>query len=429
MSEIKMMDTEYRLPLRIAVIGGGAAGMMAAAAAARENRSAHVTVFERNGASMMGRKLGITGKGRCNVTNDATRDEFLENVPRNPRFLYSAFAAFTPQDVMAFFEGLGVPLKVERGRRVFPVSDRAEDIVRALRGEVRAAGCSVVGARVREIRVSEGENGNTFEVEAGSHGGTFDRVILATGGASYPRTGSEGDGYAFADALGHTVTELVPSLVPVECPGRLCPALQGLSLRNVGMKIIRRDNGKTVYEDFGEMMFTHFGMTGPMILSASAHIRDIEPGKYEARFDLKPALDEQMLDARLLSDFAKYKNRDFGNALSDLLPQKMIGPFVVMSGIPSTEKVNSITKEQRRTIAELLKCFPVQISGLRPIDEAIITSGGVSVREIDPKTMGSRRVPGLFFAGEILDVDAYTGGYNLQIAWSTGRLAGISAAR
>lgn len=422
------MDIANLSPLRIAVIGGGAAGMMAAVAAARENREARVTVFERNGAGMMGRKLGITGKGRCNVTNDATRDEFLSNVPRNPRFLYSAFAALTPQDVMAFFEGLGVPLKVERGRRVFPVSDKAEDIVRALRGAVRAAGCTVVGARVSAITPSEADGAPVFEVAAGTHGGTFDRVILATGGASYPRTGSEGDGYAFAEALGHTVTELIPSLVPVECPGRLCPALQGLSLRNVGMKIVRRDNGKTVYEDFGEMMFTHFGMTGPMILSASAHIRDIEPDRYEAQFDLKPALDAPTLDARLLADFEKYKNRDFGNALGDLLPQKLIGPFVVMSGIPSTEKVNSITREQRRAVAELLKCFPVRLSGLRPIDEAIVTSGGVSVREIDPKTMESKLVPGLYFAGELIDVDAYTGGFNLQIAWSTGHLAGTAAA-
>lgn len=423
------MNTTFYSPVRIAVIGGGAAGMMAAAAAARENREARVTVYERNGVGMTGRKLGITGKGRCNVTNDATRDEFLENVPRNPRFLYSAFSGFTPQDVMAYFEGLGVPLKVERGRRVFPVSDRAEDIVRALRGDVKASGCTIVGARVRAVtRVTEDER-EVFSVEAGTHSGIFDRVIIATGGASYPKTGSDGDGYRMAEELGHTVTELVPSLVPVECRGSLCPAMQGLSLKNVGMKIVRTDNGKCVYEDFGEMMFTHFGMTGPMILSASAHIKDIVPGRYEARFDLKPALDEQVLDARILSDFEKYKNRDFGNSLSALLPQKMIGPFVVMSGVPATMKVNSVTREQRRAVVSLFKNFPVALAGLRPIDEAIITSGGVSVKEIDPKTMESRLVPGLYFAGEIIDVDAYTGGYNLQIAWSTGKLAGRSAAQ
>ncbi|MCQ2354371.1 MAG: NAD(P)/FAD-dependent oxidoreductase [Clostridia bacterium] len=415
--------------IKVAVIGGGAAGMMAAAAAARAG--AAVTVYERNGSGMLGRKLGITGKGRCNVTNDATRDEFLENVPRNPRFLYAAYAAFPPQDVMAYFESLGVPLKTERGRRVFPVSDKASDIVDALKREVRASGCHVVGARVRGIKKEKENNGSgeRFDVDAGDRSGVFDRVIICTGGLSYPRTGSEGDGYRMAESFGHTVTELVPSLVPIVCPGGLCPSMQGLSLRNVGLKIVEKNSGKVAYEDFGEIMFTHFGLTGPMALSASARLHDIVPGKYEAQIDLKPALDMQTLDARLLSDFSKYKNRDFQNSLSGLLPQKMIEPFVGMTGIPADLKVNSVTREMRKRIAECLKCFMVPLSGLRPVEEAIITSGGVSVREIDPKTMESKLVPGLYFAGEIIDTDAYTGGYNLQIAWSTARLAGLAAAK
>lgn len=406
----------------VAVVGGGAAGMMAASTAARSGAS--VTLFERNGQGMLGRKLGITGKGRCNVTNDATRDEFLENIPRNPRFLYTAYASFSPQDVMAYFEGLGVKLKTERGRRVFPVSDKASDIVDALKRELKDSGCRIVGARVRKIEPTD----DGFDVDAGNKGGRFDRVIVCTGGLSYPRTGSDGDGYRMAEEMGHTVTELAGSLVPIVCPGGLCPSMQGLSLKNVGLKIVEKSNGRVIYEDFGEIMFTHFGLTGPMALSASARLRDIAPGKYEAHIDLKPALDLPTLDARLLSDFSKYKNKNFSNSLSALLPQKMIEPFVIMTGIPGDEKVNSITREQRRRIADCLKCFVVPLSGLRPVEEAIITSGGVSVREIDPKTMQSKIVPGLFFAGEIIDTDGYTGGYNLQIAWSTARLAGLAAA-
>ena len=415
---------KYPYKVKVAVVGGGAAGMMAAITAAENGAS--VTVFERNGSSMMGRKLGITGKGRCNVTNDATRDEFLENIPKNPRFLYTAYAAFPPRDVMDFFESLGVPLKVERGRRVFPVSDKASDVVEALKKKVRSTGCQTEGARVRAVRPLE--NGR-FSVEAGNAGGEYDRVIICTGGLSYSKTGSDGDGFRMARELGHTVTDTVPSLVPIVCPGDLCPSMQGLSLKNVALEVVNVSDGKTVYRDFGEIMFTHFGLTGPMALSASARLHDAVPGKYEARLDLKPALDEQTLDARVLSDLTKYRNKDFSNALSALLPQKMIAPFVEMTGIPGTEKANSVTREQRRKIIECLKCFRVAISGLRPIEEAIVTSGGISVREIDPKTMESKLIPGLFFAGEIIDVDAYTGGYNLQIAWSTGRLAGIAAAK
>ena len=406
----------------IAVIGGGAAGMLAAATAARAG--ADVTVFERNGKNRMGRKLGITGKGRCNLTNDATRDEFLENVPRNPRFMFASFAAFEPRDVMAYFESLGVELKVERGRRVFPVSDKAADVVNALAREVTAAGCRVIGERVKSVKKNDG---GTFTVVADKET-SFDKVIICTGGISYPRTGSEGDGYRFARELGHTVTELTPSLVPLVCRGHLCPSMQGLSLKNVSLTVADTASGKAVWEDFGEIMFTHFGLTGPMALSASAHLSDISSGRYEAQIDLKPALDEKALDARLLSDFEKYKNRDLVNSLSELLPQKMIEPFIEMTGISPRTKVNSITKEQRRAMISCLKCFKVQISGFRSLDEAVITRGGVSVKEISPKTMESKICEGLYFAGEIIDVDGYTGGYNLQIAWSTARAAGIAAA-
>lgn len=395
--------------------------MLAAATAAR--CGAEVTVFERNGKNRMGRKLGITGKGRCNLTNDATRDELLQCVPRNPRFMFASLSAFEPRDVMDYFESLGVQLKVERGRRVFPVSDKAADVVNALVREVTASGCRIVGERVSAIKKTD----DGFAVAADTER-CFDRVIICTGGKSYPRTGSDGDGYRFARELGHTVTELSPSLVPLVCRGALCPSMQGLSLKNVALGVLDTATDKAVWQDFGEIMFTHFGLTGPMALSASAHLSDVSEGRYEAQIDLKPALDEKTLDARLLSDFEKYKNRDLINALSELLPQKMIEPFVKMTGISPRTKVNSVTKEQRRTIVSCLKCFRVGISGFRSIDEAVITRGGVCVKEISPKTMESKICAGLYFAGEIIDVDGYTGGYNLQIAWSTARAAGIAAA-
>lgn len=407
---------------KITVIGGGAAGMMAAVFAAQAG--ARVTLLERGKAC--GKKLRITGKGRCNVTNDCTLNEFLENVPTNPRFLYGALNFFSTRDTREFFEQRGVPLKVERGRRVFPQSDRAEDIVRCLYETCRQAGVTVHIGRaeallmadgvVRGVRTREGE-----ELEA-------DRVIVCTGGMSYPQTGSDGDGYALARQAGHTVTPLLPSLVPMTCSGKVCASLQGLSLRNVSLTLTEASTGKVVYEDFGEMMFTHFGVTGPMILSASAHIPDLSPQKYEIRINLKPALDEKTLDARLLSDFTKYHNKDFQNALDDLLPQKMIPVIVGLSGISPHKKVHSITKEERRTLCELIRGFRVTPDGFRPIREAIVTKGGVSVKEVNPKTMESKLCPGLYFAGEVLDVDAYTGGYNLQIAFSTGALAGASSA-
>ncbi len=403
---------------KIAVVGGGAAGMMAAARLIEEN--ADVTLFERN--DRLGKKLAITGKGRCNLTNNCSLPEFMENVPANPRFLYSAVSAFSCRDVMRFFEERGVPLKTERGNRVFPVSDRAGDIVRVLRTAVEG---HVRFARVTGLLASDG---SIRGLRAGGREEAFDAVILCTGGLSYPATGSDGDGYRMAAQLGHTITELIPSLVPIVSPDRFCAELQGLSLRNVAASIVDR-NGKVRYSDFGEMMFTHYGVTGPMILSASSMIPDLAPDRYTLLIDLKPALDEKTLDTRLLSDFSKNLNRDFSNSLGALLPSKLIPVFVAKTGIPPARKVNSITKEERRRIISLLKSFPVRLSRFRPIDEAIITRGGVAVNEINPKTMESKLVRGLYFAGEILDVNGFTGGFNLQIAFSTAVCAANAALR
>lgn len=406
---------------RVAVVGGGAAGMMAALTAAQNG--AAVTLFERSGR--LGRKLRITGKGRCNVTNDCDTNEFLNNVMTNPRFLYTALDRFSTADTKDFFESCGVPLKTERGRRVFPASDRAADIVSALADACRAAGVAVVYERVKSLTIEDGMLAGVT-TSAGEH--RADAVIVCTGGKSYPLTGSDGDGYRLAEAAGHSVTALSPSLVPITTEGDLCPSLQGLSLKNVKLTVVRTDNAKAVFEDFGEMMFTHFGLTGPMVLSASAHIPDITKGKYEALIDLKPALDDKTLDARILSDFEKYKNKDFANALGDLLPQKMIPAIIRLSSIDPHTKVNTVTREQRRALVSLLKGLRVSLKGFRPIEEAIVTRGGVNVREVSPKTMESKILPGLYFAGEVLDVDAYTGGYNLQIAFSTAVVAGENAA-
>ena len=406
---------------KIVVIGGGAAGMMAAIYAAYGG--AEVTLLEKMNAC--GKKLRITGKGRCNVTNDCTREEFLQNVPTNPRFLYGALSFFSTEDTMRFFEDAGVPLKVERGRRVFPISDKAEDIVRALTDRCKELGIRVLFEKAEELVISDGK---IVGVRISDGELSADAVIVCTGGASYPRTGSDGDGYRLAKKIGHTVTPLLPSLVPIVSRDKVCAEMQGLSLKNVSLTVRATASGKTVYEDFGEMMFTHFGLTGPMILSASAHLPDLTPGKYEASINLKPALDEKTLDARLLSDFQKYQNKDFQNALGDLLPAKMIPIVLRRSGIPPHKKVNSVTKEERRVLRELLQDFRVSLDGFRPLSEAIVTKGGVSIREINPKTMESKLCRGLYFAGELLDVDAYTGGYNLQIAFATGALAGSSAA-
>lgn len=400
----------------IAVIGGGAAGLTAALFAARAG--AGVTVFEKN--EKAGRKLRITGKGRCNLTNDCDIGEFIRNVPTNARFLYSALNSFSPADTKNLFEDLGVPLKVERGRRVFPVSDRADDIADALYSECRRLGVKFIKEKVLSVTAKK-------EVKTSRAERSFDSVIICTGGISYPKTGSDGDGYRFARELGHTVTEIEPSLVPLVAGG-ICAECQGLSLKNVGFKVIDA-GGDLVYEDFGELMFAHFGLTGPVVLSASAHLSDVAAGKYFAVIDLKPALDTKTLDARILSDFAKYSNRDFCNSLSDLLPTKLIDPIVKLSGIDGRKKVNLVTREERAKLVELFKNLTLPIKGKRPVDEAIITRGGVSVKEIDPRTMMSKIVPNIYFAGEVIDVDAYTGGYNLQIAFSTGKLAGESAAQ
>ncbi len=413
--------------VKVAIIGGGAAGMMAAVFAAENGAS--VTLFEK--MKFTGTKLRITGKGRCNLTNNCTVNEVIENIPTNPRFMYASLASFTPQDVMDFFEDAGVALKTERGNRVFPISDKASDIVDALKRKMHALGVKVIFDKVTDILVKEGENGleiSGVKVASSSSPLPFDRVIIATGGRSYPRTGSDGDGYKFAEKLGINLIPAKPSLVPLEICERHCRDMQGLALKNISVRAVEASSGKTVYEDFGEMLFTHFGVSGPVILSMSAHLRDIKPEKYKIFIDLKPALDEKTLDKRLISDFEKGKNKNFINSLSDLLPAKMIPVFVKLSGILPERKVNSITKTERAKLLSLLKSFELTVKAPRSIDEAIITSGGIDVREINPKTMESKLIPGLYFAGEIIDVDAYTGGFNLQIAWSTGRLAGISAA-
>ncbi len=404
----------------IALVGGGPAGMLAAITLAEYGMN--VTLFERN--TRLGRKLGITGKGRCNITNNCSIEDFLSNVPKNPKFLYAALNAFTPDDTMNFFESRGVSLKTERGNRVFPVSDRAGDIVRVMAEECHRA-CKVVNAKVEKLVSVNGKikgliaNGERYE---------FDAVLLATGGKSYPLTGSDGFGYSLASALGHTIVEPVPSLVPIEAYGSLCKRLQGLSLRNVGIKFSDKSSGKVLYEDFGEMMFTHFGVTGPTILSASSYIRRQSYAGITLSIDLKPALDEKTLDKRILSDFSESNNKDFINSLGKLLPAKLIEPIIGLSGIDPRKKVNTITKEERQNLVSLLKNMQIPLKGPRPIDEAIVTSGGISVSEIKPATMQSKIIDGLYFAGEIIDVDAYTGGFNIQIALSTAYLAAKSIA-
>lgn len=406
---------------RVIVAGGGAAGMMAAITAARAG--ADVLLLEPN--EKVGRKLYITGKGRCNVTNNCGREELLAAIPRNGRFLYSAFSRFSPQDAMAFFEGLGVPLKTERGNRVFPVSDRAADIVDALFFELRRLGVEIRRDRLTGLTAEDGRLTGVTTEGSGPLSG-FGAVVLATGGASYPRTGSTGEGYELARSVGHTVTPIRGSLVPLESEDPCCARLQGLSLRNVGLRV-KDGKGKTVFREQGELLFTHFGLSGPLILSASAHL-DFAKSRYTAHIDLKPALDEGTLDARLLRDFGARANQDYSNVLGGLVPRSLIPVLVERTGVPGDAKAHDLRKEQRRALLETLKDFNLPLSGPRPVEEAVITSGGVAVGEVDPKTMESKRAAGLFFAGEVLDVDGYTGGFNLQIAWATGHAAGLAAA-
>ena len=399
------------------IVGGGAAGMMAAITAAGLGKS--TLLLEK--MNRCGKKISITGNGRCNVTNNCTSDDFFANIPTNPRFLYSAYAGFNSQDCMDFFERLGVPLKTERGNRVFPVSDKAEDIVRALEQGCEDYGVNRIFSKVTEIIT---EDGAVKGVKCGSRTYFAPSVLIATGGKSYPGTGSDGDGYRFAEELGHTVTDIKPSLVPIESDDEYCREMMGLSLKNVVLTLKDTVKNKVVFSEMGEMLFTHFGVSGPLVLSASSHIPQVESGRYIFYIDLKPALDEKKLDERILRDFKEIPNRIFANSLSKLLPSKMIPTVVELSGIDGEKQVNSVTKQERQRLVSLLKAFPVHIRSFRPIAEAIVTSGGVKVSEVSPKTMESKLVKGLYFAGEILDVDGYTGGFNLQIAFSTGCLAG-----
>ncbi len=403
------------MDIDVIVIGGGPAGMYAAITAAEQG--SRVLLLESN--DRLGKKLLITGKGRCNVTNNCSAQEVLQNIPRNGRFLYSAMENCPPAQVMEFFESCGCPLKTERGNRVFPVSDKAQSVLDCLKTQMHKNKVTVQTCKVNEILT---ENGTVTGVRTRNGVFSAHKVILATGGVSYPTTGSTGDGYRMAEALGHTVTAIEGSLVPLETAGNACQQMQGLSLRNVGVKLLN-SKGKVLYKDFGELLFTHFGVSGPTVLSASAHLKG---DGCKLLLDLKPALDEGKLNDRILRDLDTYKNRAMENALTDLLPRSMIPVVLEMLSIPTDLQANSLTKQQRRSLVELLKAFPVEITGKRPVSEAIITSGGIKISEIDPKTMESKLVRGLYFAGEIIDCDAYTGGFNLQIAWATAYAAGMA---
>ena len=400
----------------VIIIGGGAAGMMAAITAAEYGEK--VLVLERN--DMLGKKLLITGKGRCNVTNNSDNENIMKNIPTNSRFLYSALAGFSAYDVMDFFESLGVPLKTERGNRVFPVSDKAADIVNALKNRLKELDVKIINERAEKILTDKSSDKPFVTgVKCGKNIYKAEKIILCTGGKSYPGTGSTGDGYKMAKELGHSITELKPSLVPINTEEDT-KSMMGLSLKNVTLTL-KDEKNKALYQELGEMLFTHFGVSGPLVLSASAFVKN---GSYKLYIDLKPALDEKKLDARILRDFEEAKNKNINNVLRKLLPEKLIPEILTRSGISAETKVNVVTKEQRKRLIENLKALTFTVKSLRPIEEAIITDGGISVKEIDPKTMQSKLVDGLYFAGEIIDCAAYTGGYNLQIAFSTARLAG-----
>ena len=400
----------------VIVIGGGAAGLFCSILLARKGKS--VLILEKN--KILGKKLMITGKGRCNVTNNCDAQTVLNNIPRNSKFLYSAIYSFSSSDTMNFFEKLGVPLKTERGNRVFPVSDDAKDIVNALCDEVKRLGVTVLNKRVTVLII---DDNRVIGAECGGEQFISKSVIVSTGGKSYPKTGSTGDGYMLAKQAGHTVTDIQPSLVPLETKQDFPKKLMGLSLKNVMLSLWQSGKKKPLYSELGEMLFTHFGVSGPLVLSSSAHINNIDENDYYIVIDLKPALDEKTLDKRILRDFNDNPNRNFANVLKKLLPAKMIPVMIELSGIDGDEKVNNISKEQRRKLVELFKNLRIDIKGFRPVDEAIITRGGVSTKEINPSTMESKLVSGLYFIGEVLDVDGYTGGFNLQIAFATANLA------
>ena len=402
----------------VIVVGGGPAGMFAAIAAGQ--LGCKVLLLEK--MERLGKKLLITGKGRCNVTNDCSFQEVLENIPRNGKFLYSAMNNYPPCKVMEFFEQRGCALKTERGNRVFPISDKSGSVLQCLQQEMRRLGVCVRNEQVTEVIA---ESGCVCGVKTAGNSYHCPNVILACGGLSYPTTGSTGDGYRIAEQLGHTITPLEGSLVPLTVSGDDCPAMQGLSLRNVGVRLLDK-KGKVLFKDFGELLFTHFGVSGPTVLSASAHLKG---EGCKLRIDLKPALDEGKLNDRILRDLDQYQNRSMENALTDLLPRSMIPVVLKRLHIDSNLQANSLKKEQRRSLVSLLKAFDLEILGKRPVAEAIITSGGVKTGEVDPKTMESKLISGLFFAGEILDCDAYTGGFNLQIAWATAYAAGSSVKR
>ncbi len=405
----------------VLVIGGGAAGTMAAGFAGQNGKK--VLLAERNDRIV--RKFKITGKGRCNVTNATSLlNEIIENVPVNGKFLYSALSGFMPNDTMDFFEDAGVPLKIERGNRVFPESDKAVDIVDALNGFIKKNHVKMVKSRVIELCCKS--NHIEYAVDDAGNKLEADNYIIATGGKSYPGTGSTGDGYMLAEQCGHTIVPLKPSLVPLETKENIGAALQGLSLKNISISVVDNDNYREIYSDFGEMMFTHFGISGPVILSASSHMKNMSSGKYTVVIDLKPALKEEKLDERILREFSANSNKSIGNILIKLLPRRLVPVMIERSGIPSDLRVNQITKESRHELVYLLKHFTLTINDFRPIEEAIVTSGGVSVNEINPKTMQSKLCDNLYLAGEVIDVDAYTGGFNLQIAFATGVLAGKS---
>lgn len=400
---------------KIVVIGAGVAGLLCAAKSALKGNN--VTVIEK--MERPARKLMITGKGRCNVTNATFElEDLISYVPTNPRFLYSAFSNFMPYDTMSLFEELGVPLKIERGNRVFPESDKAVDIVDALVNYCKSSGAQIIRGTARAFECDG--NKITSVILEDKTKIPCDKVAVCTGGKSYPLTGSTGDGYALAKSVGHTVTEIKPSLVPLVCSNHFIPKLQGLSLKNISISLL--ENEKEIYSDFGEMLFTHYGLSGPVILSASSHIRNMGKKQYKVIIDLKPALDAQALDKRIQRDFTELSNKDFINSLNKLLPKKLIPVIVLLSGISPSAKVNQITKDERHKLVYLIKNFEVNISGFRPVEEAIVTSGGINVKEIDPRTMKSKIIDNLYFAGEVIDVDAYTGGFNLQIAFSTAVL-------